>query len=212
MNPLMQLKQQGQSVWLDYIRRSLIESGELEQMIEDDGLRGVTSNPQIFMKAITGGDEYDQQIKELISDNPHIHTSDLYEAIAVRDIRAAADVLRPVFDHSEGADGFVSLEVSPHLADDTSRTIEQARRLWNTVDRPNLLIKVPATDAGIPAIETLLADGINVNITLMFSLDHYTEQLQRDGVTKFREPFDELLEALDQKRHILSKLSGKAAG
>jgi len=173
MNPLLQLQQHGQSVWLDYIRRSLIESGELKQMIDEDGLRGITSNPKIFMKAITGSDEYDQQIRDLISSDPQITTADLYEAIAVSDIRSAADVLRPVFDQTNGGNGFVSLEVSPYLAYDTSGTIEEARRLWSTVDRPNLLIKVPATGEGIPAIETLLAEGINVNITLMFSIDHY---------------------------------------
>lgn len=173
MNPFKQLQQEGQAVWLDYIRRSFIDDGELRRMVEEDGLRGVTSNPAIFMKAITGSDEYDQHIQELLAGDPHIQTSDLYEALAVRDIQAAADVLRPVFDRTEGADGFVSLEVSPHLADDTSGTIEEARRLWKTVDRPNLLIKVPATDEGIPAIETLLAEGINVNITLMFSIAHY---------------------------------------
>ncbi|MEZ6097764.1 MAG: bifunctional transaldolase/phosoglucose isomerase [Pirellulaceae bacterium] len=173
MNPLKQLHQEGQSVWLDYIRRSFIESGELKQLVNEDGLRGITSNPKIFMKAITGSDEYDQQIRQLIEDDPHIKTADLYEAIAITDIRAAADVLRDVFDQTEGGDGFVSLEVSPNLAYDTDATIGEARRLWKTVDRPNILIKVPATQEGIPAIETLLAEGININITLMFSMRHY---------------------------------------
>lgn len=173
MNPLMELQKEGQSVWLDYIRRSLIESGELKQMIDDDGLRGMTSNPKIFMKAITGSDEYDRQISKLMASDPHIQTRELYEAIAVSDIRAAADVLRPVYEQTEGADGFVSLEVSPHLAYDTTGTIEEARHLWKKVDRRNLLIKVPATHEGIPAIESLLAEGININITLMFSIHHY---------------------------------------
>ncbi len=173
MNPLLQLQQQGQSVWLDFIRRSLIESGRLEQMVEEDGLRGLTSNPQIFMKAITGGEEYHRQIRELVSSSPELPIKELYEAIVLADIRAAADVLRPVFDRTEGADGFVSLEVSPDLAYDTSGTIDEARRLWKSVDRPNLMIKVPATNEGIPAIESLLAEGININITLMFSIHHY---------------------------------------
>ena len=173
MNPLQQLKKQGQSVWLDFIHRDLIESGELRQMVDTDGLRGVTSNPKIFQQAIVDSDVYDRQIEELLSSDPHISTPALYEALAVADIRGAADVLRPVFDQSGGADGFVCLEVSPHLAYDTSATIAAARHLWTKVDRPNLMIKVPATQEGIPAIETLLAEGINVNITLMFSLDHY---------------------------------------
>lgn len=173
MNPLTQLQHQGQSVWLDYIRRGLIEGGEFERMVKEDGLRGLTSNPTIFMKAITGSDEYDRQIEELVTSNPHIRASELYEAIAVADIRAAADVLRPVFDQTDGADGYVSLEVSPDLAYDTPGTIDEARRLWTVVDRPNLMIKVPATKEGIPAIESLLAEGININITLMFSIHHY---------------------------------------
>lgn len=173
MNPLVQLQQHGQSPWLDYIRRSVIDSGELKRMIDEDGLRGLTSNPAIFMKAITGSDEYDRQVDEVVTADPGIRTADLYEAIAVTDIRAAADVLRPVFDQTDGADGFVSLEVSPGLAYDTPGTIDEARRLWTTVDRPNLLIKVPATREGIPAVESLLSEGININITLMFSMDHY---------------------------------------
>ncbi len=173
MNAVQQLEREGQSVWLDYIRRSLLRSGELKRMVEEGGLRGVTSNPKIFMKAITGSDEYDQQLKDLIARHPQITAERLYEAIAISDIQQAADVLRPVYDRSEGGDGFVSLEVSPRLAYDTSGTVAEAVRLWNAVDRPNLLIKVPATAEGIPAIELLLAQGINVNITLMFSLSHY---------------------------------------
>ncbi len=198
MNPLVQLQEEGQSVWLDYIRRSLIESGELKQMVEEDGLRGLTSNPQIFMKAIAGSDEYDRQIEELVSSNPRIQTSELYEALAVTDIRAAADVLRPVFDQTEGADGFVSLEVSPDLAYDTSGTIDEARRLWAAVDRPNLMIKVPATKEGIPAIESLLAEGININITLMFSIRHYEAVAQA---------YLRALETVEKPRHISSVAS-----
>lgn len=172
-NPLRMLQHEGQSVWIDFIRRSLVESGELEQLVEEDGVSGLTSNPKIFMKAIAESDEYDRQIEELIADDPEIATSDLYEALAVADVQAAADVLRPVYDRTEGADGFVSLEVSPALAYETSASRDEARRLWAAVDRPNVLIKLPATEQGIPAIEDLLAEGINVNITLMFSLQHY---------------------------------------
>jgi transaldolase len=173
MNPLIQLCDQGQSVWLDYIRRDLMVSGALKRLIDDDGLRGLTSNPKIFMKAITESDEYDRQIETLISDDPGISVRDLYEALAIADVRTAADQMRPVFDRTEGADGFVSLEVSPDLAYNMEKSIAEARRLWKVVGRPNLMIKVPATDEGVAAIETLLAEGININVTLMFSMRHY---------------------------------------
>ena len=173
MNPLKQLANRGQSIWLDYIRRSLMDSGELARLIDEDSLTGVTSNPAIFQKAIAGSEEYDAQIDQVIRDEPHISTKSLFEHLAIVDIQQAADVLRPVYDATDRADGYVSLEVSPQLADDTDGTLAEARRLWNAVDRPNLMIKVPATHAGIPAIETLIGEGINVNVTLMFSLDHY---------------------------------------
>ncbi len=173
MNPLKALHECGQSVWLDYIRRSLMTSGELARMVEQDGLRGLTSNPTIFEKTIAGSDDYDEALGALLAADRHAEAGALYEALAVEDIRLAADTLRPLYRESEGADGFVSLEVSPRLADDTAATVHEARRLWRTVDRANLMIKVPATAAGIPAIETLIAEGINVNVTLMFSLSHY---------------------------------------
>ncbi len=174
MNPLRALwDEQGQAVWLDFIERDLVTGGGLAGLVEDDGVRGVTSNPSIFHAAITGGGAYDNAIGTLLAESPGISTTELYEALAIEDIRAAADVLRPVYDGSGGGDGFVSLEVSPHLADDTGGTVEEARRLWREVDRPNLMIKVPATSAGLPAIERLIADGINVNVTLMFSLADY---------------------------------------
>lgn len=173
MTAIKDIKKQGQSIWLDYIRRNLIESGELEKLVQEDGITGVTSNPAIFQKAITGSKEYDDDIRTELKENPDASPQDLYESIAVKDIWMAADVLQPVYDDTDGKDGFVSLEVSPHLANDTDGTIEEAKRLWNRVDRPNLMIKVPATPAGIPAIESLIADGINVNVTLMFSLEHY---------------------------------------
>lgn len=173
MNPLLQLADRDQAVWIDFIERRMLEEGELARLVEQDGVRGVTSNPAIFEKAITSGDAYDRQIAELLADDPEISVGQLYEELAIQDIRDAADVLRPIWEQARGGDGFVSLEVSPHLARDTEATIEEARRLWWRVNRPNLMIKVPATPEGIPAVEELLAAGINVNITLMFSLGHY---------------------------------------
>jgi transaldolase len=174
MNPLRRLWDEfGQAVWLDYIERDLIAGGGLARLVADDGIRGVTSNPSIFHQAITKGDAYDGAITTLLNERPELTTEQLYEALAIEDIRGAADVLRPVYDGSGGGDGFVSLEVSPHLADDTAATIAEARRLWREVDRPNLMIKVPATSAGVPAVEQLIADGVNVNVTLMFSLADY---------------------------------------
>lgn len=164
------LAELGQAVWLDYIRRSLIASGELESYVHI-GLRGVTSNPSIFEKAITGSNDYDKQLTRLVNAGKSVE--EIYEAIVVEDIQRAADVLRPVYDRTAGADGFVSLEVSPHLARDTKGTLEEARHLFKLVDRPNLLVKVPATKEGIPAIETLIGEGRNINITLMFSLEQY---------------------------------------
>ena len=172
-NPLISLGEHGQAVWLDYIRRDLLTDGGLEQMVEEDGLTGVTSNPAIFAKAISGSDLYDRDILEFQKASPDASINALYEHLAVTDIRLAADILRTVYDRTEGADGFVSLEVSPHLADDTDGTIEEAHRLKRAVDRPNVMIKVPATDAGIPAIRNLIAAGVNVNVTLMFSLADY---------------------------------------
>ncbi|TMA08352.1 MAG: bifunctional transaldolase/phosoglucose isomerase [Deltaproteobacteria bacterium] len=173
MNPLEELQKHGQSIWLDYIRRSLITSGELQSLVENDGLRGVTSNPTIFEKAIAGSSDYDGALRTLLTNNAQTDADMLYEALAVEDIQMAADVLRPIYDQTEGADGFVSLEVSPNLAHDTKGTITEAKRLNAVVARPNVMIKVPATSEGIPAIEALTAEGININITLMFSLSHY---------------------------------------
>ena len=174
MNPLTSLFDDfGQAIWLDFIRRDLLEDGGLETLMRSDGIRGVTSNPSIFHKAITGGDVYDGAIRELLAERPEIATEEIYEALVIADIQAAADVLRPVYDAADGTDGFVSLEVSPHLANDAEATVDEARRLWALVDRPNLMIKVPATAAGIPAIESLIGQGINVNATLMFSMRDY---------------------------------------
>jgi transaldolase len=174
MNPLRALwEEQGQAVWLDYIERDLVTGGGLARLVAEDGIRGVTSNPSIFHQAITGGAAYREAIRTLLTEQPAMSTNALYEALAIEDIRGAADVLRPVWEDSGGADGFVSLEVSPGLADDTAGTVAEARRLWREVDRANLMIKVPATAAGLPAIERLIADGINVNVTLMFSMADY---------------------------------------
>ncbi len=173
MNPLEQLSQYGQSVWLDFISRDLINTGKLQRMVTEDGLSGVTSNPSIFEQAIGGGNAYDSALRELLQKDDRQTEKALFEALAVADIRMAADVLRPVYDETSGGDGYVSLEVSPHLAHDTGGSVAEARRLWQAVERPNLMIKIPATPQGIPAIEQLTSEGINVNVTLMFSLAHY---------------------------------------
>lgn len=173
MNRLKELCHFGQSIWLDYVQRSLITSGELRRMVDEDGISGLTSNPTIFEKAIAGSKDYDEQLHALLADNPRSESRSLYELLAIEDIQMAADVLRPVYDHTGAADGLVSFEASPHLARDTQATLHEARRLWKAVGRPNVMIKVPATPEGIPAIESLIAEGININITLMFSLNHY---------------------------------------
>ncbi len=171
-NPLQQLVALGQSPWLDFIRRNFIEDGSLQRLIEQDGIGGVTSNPSIFEKAMGSGADYDGQFKQLAADGMR-DANALYEAMAVQDIQHAADMLRPVFDRTEGLDGFVSLEVSPYLALRTDETIAEARRLWSWVNRPNLMVKVPGTEQGTPAIRQLIEDGININVTLLFSQQAY---------------------------------------
>ncbi len=171
MNPLKALSEYGQSVWLDYIRRNLITTGELRRLVEEDGLGGVTSNPAIFEKAITGSTDYADALQAL--QRKEIDAKSVYEQLAIRDIQDAADVLRPVFERTNGRDGYVSLEVSPYKAHDTEATVEEARRLWEAVGRRNLLVKVPATPEGIPAIERLIGEGINVNVTLLFAQATY---------------------------------------
>jgi transaldolase len=177
MNPLLKLNEFGQSVWLDYIRRDLITGGGLSKLIAEDGLAGLTSNPAIFEKAIGGGNEYAAAIRALKDQG--LDAMGTYEALAIEDIRSAADALRPVFDASAGRDGFVSLEVSPRLAHDTAGTVAEARRLWRAVARPNLMIKVPATPAGLPAIELLISQDMNVNVTLLFSRGMYEQVAER---------------------------------
>lgn len=173
MNPLQQLNSVGQSVWLDFVSRDLIGSGELARRISQDGVRGLTSNPSIFAEAIGKSTSYDAQIRDELRARPGLSASELFERLAIEDIRAAADALRTVYESSGGEDGYVSLEVSPRLANDTAGTLAEARRLWSEVDRPNLMIKVPATEAGMPAVESLVSEGINVNVTLIFSLAQY---------------------------------------
>jgi len=170
-NPLKSLLDYGQSVWLDYIRRTLLTSGELKHLIESDGLRGMTSNPAIFEKAIAGSADYETALAELAAKD--MSAKSIYEHLAVKDIQDAADALRPVYDESRRRDGYVSLEVSPDLANDTAGTLEEARRLWKWVARENVLIKVPATPEGVPAIETLISEGININVTLLFHIEVY---------------------------------------
>lgn len=173
VNPLQKIKTLGQSIWLDYIQRSMLENGEISRMIEEDGLAGVTSNPAIFEKAISEHHDYDEAISSLRRQG--MSPIEIYETLALDDVGRAADLFRPAFDESNGRDGFVSLEVSPHLAYDTAQTINEAERLWAALNRPNILIKVPATLAGLPAITHLIAAGININVTILFSLQRYQQ-------------------------------------
>jgi len=171
-NPLKDLLNYGQSVWLDYIRRDLFTSGELKRLIEEDGLRGMTSNPAIFEKAIAGSADYTDLLQSLAA-RTDLDAKGRYEILAIRDIQDAADSLRPVYESSKRRDGYVSLEVSPYLARNTPDTIEEARRLWKAVRRENVMIKVPGTAEGIPAFQQLISEGINVNVTLLFSQEVY---------------------------------------
>src|ERR671931_1383555 len=163
----------GTSVWLDQIKRSLITTGELQRLVEEDSLRGVTSNPTIFNQAILGSEDYDEQLAELAQDGNG--TREIYQEMAIQDIQDACDVLRNVYDQTDGADGFVSFEVDPDLAFDTRRTIEQAREYWDRVDRPNLMIKIPGTSEGVPAIEEMIYEGRNINVTLLFGVEEYAQ-------------------------------------
>ncbi|MEX2480736.1 MAG: transaldolase [Gammaproteobacteria bacterium] len=172
-NPLLRLRELGQSAWLDYIDRNLIESGGLDRLIREDGLAGVTSNPAIFEKAIMGGREYEAPLRALARRG--LDNTALLETLMIEDVGRAAELLRPVYDQTHGDDGFVSIEVSPHLARDTVATIAAAQRLWSALERPNIMIKVPATREGLPAIRRLIAAGVNVNVTLLFSVARYRE-------------------------------------
>jgi len=200
-NPLKELLSYGQSMWLDYIRRDLFTTGKLKQLIQEDGLRGMTSNPAIFEKAIGESSLYDDILKTL-STRSDLDTTARYEQIAIRDIQDAADVLRPVYDDSKFRDGYVSLEVSPYLARKTQETIDEARRLWKTVNRPNVMIKVPGTAEGLPAIRQLIGDGININVTLLFAQEVYE---------KVAEAYIAGLEDLSGRGGNLKKMAGVAS-
>ncbi|MGA2680140.1 MAG: transaldolase [Sedimentisphaerales bacterium] len=173
VNPLKKLGTLGQSIWLDYIRRDLITGGELRRLIDQDGLRGMTSNPSIFEKAIAESHIYDEDIRDIALKKKDVKA--IYEALSQRDVQSAADEFWSVYENTGGKDGYVSLEVNPHLAHDTKGTIEEARRLWVALDRPNVFIKVPATADGLPAIQQLISEGINVNVTLLFGLPRYRQ-------------------------------------
>ncbi|MGC3975736.1 MAG: transaldolase family protein [Nitrospira sp.] len=189
-NPVRALQAFGQSVWLDYIQRTLITSGALQRLIIQDGVAGVTSNPAIFEKAITGSSDYADALS-LLRKEPRLDAKACFERLAIEDIQSAADLLQPVYARTKRRDGYVSLEVSPLVAHDTQGTLKEAMRLWKAVGRDNLMIKVPATPAGIPAIEQLIGMGINVNVTLLFAQETYAsvadaylaglEQLARRG-------------------------------
>ncbi len=175
-NPLKNLESFGQSIWTDFISRGMIESGGLLKLIQNDGVGGVTSNPSIFEKAIAESHDYDAAIRDLAKQGKT--TEEIYRILTVEDIQHTADILRPTFDRLKGADGYVSLEVSPKLANDTDETIKEARLLWKAVNRPNVMIKVPGTEAGIPAIRQLISEGININITLLFGLPRYRQVIE----------------------------------
>lgn len=200
-NPLKELLRFGQSMWLDYIRRDLITTGKLKKMIEDDGLRGMTSNPAIFEKAIGESSLYDDMLKSLAS-RPDLDATARYEQIAIRDIQDVADILRPVYEESKFHDGYVSLEVSPLLALKTQETIEEGRRLWNAVNRENVMIKVPGTAEGLPAIRQLISEGININVTLLFAQEVYE---------KVAEAYVAGLEDLAKRGGNLKKMAGVAS-
>ena len=171
-NRLAEVSRLGQSIWYDNIRRGLIVSGDLQRLIDDDAVVGVTSNPTIFEKAIDGSADYDDAIKRLVAqgvDDPQR----IFESLAIEDIQSAADILRPIYDRTEGRDGYISLEVSPVAANDTKRTIAEARTLAKQANRPNVMIKIPATSEGLPAIEEMIYEGVNINVTLIFSLERY---------------------------------------
>lgn len=171
-NPLLELKQLGQVVWLDSIRRGQIKSGELKNLIETDGLTGETANPSIFEKAIVGSSDYDEAIRQMADAKTPL---EIYETLAIQDVQMAADVFRPIYDQTQGADGFVSLEISPKLAHDTKGSIAEAERFFKALNRPNVFIKIPGTKEGVPAIEECLYRGININITLLFALQAYED-------------------------------------
>jgi transaldolase/transaldolase/glucose-6-phosphate isomerase len=173
MNKVKSIHDLGQSIWLDFFDRELMDSGKLQKLIDEDGLSGITSNPSIFEKAVTSSSDYDEDIRKMSGEQKS--NEEIFFGFATRDIRRAADMLKPTYDRSKGTDGFVSLEVSPHLANDTNGTIKQAVQLWKTLDRENVMIKIPGTKEGLPAIRKCISEGVNINITLLFGLDRYKE-------------------------------------
>ena len=173
MNKVKNIHDLGQSIWLDFFDREIMDNGQLQKLIDEDGLSGITSNPSIFEKAITSSSDYDDDIKKLAAEGKN--NEDIFFGLAVSDIKRAADILKPVYEKSKGRDGFVSLEVSPHLANNTEGSIKQARQLWKEVGRENVMIKIPGTKEGLPAIRTCISEGININITLLFGLERYKE-------------------------------------
>ena len=238
MNPLLEIQKLGQSIWFDNIRRAMLENGELASKISNDGLRGVTSNPTIFEKAITGSADYNDAMQKLITDGKNV--VEIYEALVIEDIQRAADIFKPVYESTKKLDGYVSLEVSPLLAHDTDATIAEANRLWAALNRPNVMIKIPATPEGIPAIAASIAAGININVTMIFALENYhqvaeayiegLEKRDADGhpvdhvasvasvfVSRIDTAVDKQLDALIEKaghekeKAELSSLLGKAA-
>ena len=172
-NPLLELKKHGQSVWYDNLNRELIASGALQRMVDDDGVSGGTSNPSIFEKAVNTGNAYDEHLRKLVDEGPEL--PDIYDELTVTDVQQSADLFRAIYDHTAGADGFASLEVSPLIANDTQASIDAAHRLFRELDRPNAMIKIPGTPEGLPAIEQCLADGLNINITLLFGVENYEQ-------------------------------------
>jgi transaldolase len=199
-NPLVTLGRLGQSPWYDFITRELLSSGKLARLIAEDGLRGMTSNPTIFEKAIAGSEDYDDDIRRLLGMGQR--PGDIFDALSVADVRAACDIFRPTYDALGGADGLVSIEVNPDLAGDTDASIAEAARLWRAVDRPNVMVKIPGTAAGVPAIEESLAAGININVTLLFS------------VARYQEVIDAFLRGLERRRaagHPLDRLVSVAS-
>jgi len=205
-NPLLDIQAYGQSIWQDFISREVIRTGALRRRIEEEGLRGVTSNPAIFNEAIGGSPDYDDDIRKLARQGKS--TVQIYEALTVRDVGDAADLLRPLYDDSERRHGFVSLEVNPHLARDIDGTLSEARHLWQTVNRPNVMIKVPATREGLTCIEQLIRDGINVNVTLLFGLPRYREVAQAyiDGLTTRAQQGDPLEHVASVASFFLSRI------
>jgi transaldolase len=175
-NPLLELKALGQSVWLDDIDREQLLAGRFQRLIDEDGLSGATGNPTIFEHSITHDTTYDEQMQQLITLGKS--AQEIYEVLAMTDVKRVADMLRPIYDGTDGQDGFVSIEVSPYLAQDTEATLAEVRRFWHTIDRPNLMVKIPSTPEGVPAIRQALAEGININITLIFSLENYRQVVE----------------------------------